>query len=62
MTPIGQPCMCEPMTWLYFVFVQSVFVFVELTLAMGQEPRGGRWARDAQAKNGLLMHRLNLSD
>jgi hypothetical protein len=20
--------MCEPMTWLYFVFVQSVFVFV----------------------------------
>jgi hypothetical protein len=28
MTPIGQPCMCEPMTWLYFVFVQSVFVFV----------------------------------
>ena len=62
MTPIGQPCTCEPMTWLYFVFVQSVFVFVELTLAMGQEPRGGRWARDAQAKNGLLMHRLNLSD
>jgi hypothetical protein len=28
MTPIGQPCTCEPMTWLYFVFVQSVFVFV----------------------------------
>ena len=24
---------------------------------MGQEPRGGRWARDAHAKNGLLMHR-----
>jgi hypothetical protein len=22
------------MTWLYFVFVQSVFVFVELTLAL----------------------------
>jgi hypothetical protein len=20
MTPIGQPCTCEPMTWLYFVF------------------------------------------
>jgi ribosomal RNA-processing protein 9 len=28
---------------------------------MGQEPRGGRWARDAHAKNGLLMHRLKLS-
>ena len=28
---------------------------------MGQEPRGGRWARDAHAKNGLLMHRLTLS-
>jgi hypothetical protein len=28
MTPIGQPCTCEPMTWLYFFFVQSVFVFV----------------------------------
>ncbi len=28
MTPIGQPCTCEPMTWLYFVFVQSAFVFV----------------------------------
>jgi hypothetical protein len=23
------------MTWLYFVFVQSVFVFVHLTLAAG---------------------------
>jgi hypothetical protein len=32
-TPIGQPCTCEPMTWLYFVFVQSVFVFVGRTLA-----------------------------
>jgi hypothetical protein len=28
MTPIGQPYMCGPMTWLDFVFVQSVFVFV----------------------------------
>ena len=27
---------------------------------MGQEPRGGRWARDAHAKNGMLMHRLKL--
>jgi hypothetical protein len=35
MTPIGQPCTCEPMTWLYFVFVQSVFVFV------GRFPRRG---------------------
>jgi hypothetical protein len=32
-TPIGQPCTCEPMTWLYFVFVQSVVVFVGRTLA-----------------------------
>jgi hypothetical protein len=32
MTPIGQPCSCEPMTWLYFVFGQSVLVLVELTL------------------------------
>jgi ribosomal RNA-processing protein 9 len=29
---------------------------------MGQEPRGGRWARDAHAKNGVLMHRLRLDD
>jgi hypothetical protein len=37
MTPIGQPCACEPMAWLYFVFVRSVFVFVELTLVMGAD-------------------------
>jgi hypothetical protein len=36
MTPIGQPCTCEPMTWLYFVFGQSVFVFVGQTLAMAK--------------------------
>jgi ribosomal RNA-processing protein 9 len=29
---------------------------------MGQEPRQGRWGRDAQARNGLLMHRLTLED
>jgi hypothetical protein len=34
-TPIGQTCTCEPMTWLYFVSVQSVFVFVVSTLAAG---------------------------
>ena len=28
MTPIGQPYLCEPTTWLYFVFAQSVFAFV----------------------------------
>ena len=40
MTPIGQPCTCEPMTWLYFVFVQSVFVFVGgQTLALGDRKR-----------------------
>ena len=27
---------------------------------MGQEPRQGRWGRDVQARNGLLMHRLTL--
>jgi dynein heavy chain len=35
MTPIGQPCTCEPMTRRYSLFVQSVFVFVRQTLAMG---------------------------
>jgi hypothetical protein len=34
MTPIGQPCTCEPMTWLYFVLVQSVLVFVGQTLSL----------------------------
>ncbi len=29
---------------------------------MGQEPRLGRWARDAQAKNGLLLHQLSLEE
>ena len=29
---------------------------------MGQEPRGGRWARDASAKSGILMHRLKLKE
>ena len=29
---------------------------------MGQEPRLGRWARDGQAKNGLLLHTLQLAD
>jgi hypothetical protein len=36
MTPIAQPCTCEPMMWLYFVFVQSVFVFVGQTLATAE--------------------------
>ncbi len=29
---------------------------------MGQEPRLGRWARDGSARNGLLLHTLQLSD
>ena len=29
---------------------------------MGQEPLWGRWASDAGAKNGLLLHRLKLED
>jgi hypothetical protein len=40
MTPIGQPCACEPLTWLYFLFVQSLFVFVELTRTAGAEGPG----------------------
>ena len=29
---------------------------------MGQEPRLGRWARDAGARNGVLMHALAVAD
>jgi ribosomal RNA-processing protein 9 len=29
---------------------------------MGQEPRLGRWARDAGARNGVLMHALHVAD
>ena len=32
-----------------------------LIAGMGQEPRMGRWARDGIAKNGLLIHELDLS-
>jgi hypothetical protein len=34
MTPIGQPCVRGPITWLYFVLIQSVFVFVGQTLVL----------------------------
>eukprot|EP00879_Flechtneria_rotunda_P023386 GHRR01024736.1.p1 GENE.GHRR01024736.1~~GHRR01024736.1.p1 ORF type:complete len:167 (+),score=58.63 GHRR01024736.1:419-919(+) len=30
--------------------------------AVGQEPRLGRWGRIARARNGLLIHRWELSD
>lgn len=30
--------------------------------AIGQEPRLGRWSRDRKAKNGLLIHRIPLSN
>jgi ribosomal RNA-processing protein 9 len=30
--------------------------------AMGQEPRLGRWARDAGARNGVLIHRWGVDD
>ena len=33
-----------------------------LLAGMGQEPRLGRWARDKAAKNGILLHRLELDD
>jgi ribosomal RNA-processing protein 9 len=29
---------------------------------MGQEPRLGRWAHDKSAKNGLLLHMLELAE
>ena len=29
---------------------------------MGQEPRLGRWARDGTAKNGLLLHTLQIRE
>eukprot|EP00898_Chlorokybus_atmophyticus_P003580 jgi/Chlat1/4222/Chrsp27S04299 len=29
---------------------------------VGQEPRLGRWGRTSAAKNGIIMHRINLSD
>ena len=32
-----------------------------LIAGMGQEPRLGRWARDAAAKNGLLVHNLQFT-
>lgn len=32
-----------------------------LVAGLGQEPRLGRWARDASARNGILVHQLNLS-
>lgn len=31
-----------------------------LVAGMGQEQRLGRWTRDGAAKNGLLVHQLNL--
>ncbi len=46
MTLIGQPCACGPMTWLYFVFVQSVFVFVGQTLDMGAAAKLQAYAED----------------
>jgi hypothetical protein len=30
-----------------------------LLAGVGQEPRLGRWGRDASAKNGVVMHRLD---
>lgn len=32
-----------------------------LVAGMGQEPRLGRWARDGNARNGLLIHPLQFS-
>jgi ribosomal RNA-processing protein 9 len=57
LTPLG----CLPARG--FVNALAVASSGRFVLAgMGQEPRGGRWARDAHAKNGILMHRLKLED
>ena len=29
---------------------------------MGQEPRMGRWGREPKARNGLLVHRLEVAE
>jgi hypothetical protein len=52
MTPIGQSCMCEPMTWLYFVFVQSVLVFVGQTLAVVPAPVIARFLEGVLSEDG----------
>lgn len=31
-----------------------------LVAAVGQEPRLGRWVRDKKARNGLLIHKLDV--
>ena len=33
-----------------------------LLAGMGQEPRMGRWSRDARGRNGLLLHQLTLQE
>jgi ribosomal RNA-processing protein 9 len=33
-----------------------------LVAGIGQEPRLGRWARDSGARNGLLIHRIEVAD
>ncbi len=33
-----------------------------LVAGLGQEPRMGRWLRDAKARNGVLIHPLALGD
>jgi hypothetical protein len=64
MTPIGQPCACEPVTWLYFVFVQSVFVFVGQTLTMersASKPDLPSAAATAVAAAGIVTAASNAS-
>ena len=50
MTPIGQPCTREPITWMYFVFVQSVFVF----MGYGSTLATVRARRDREVLNAVL--------
>jgi hypothetical protein len=33
-----------------------------LVAAVGQEPRMGRWGREPKARNGLLVHRLEVAE
>ena len=60
MTPIGQTCMCEPVTWLYFVFGQSVFVFVGQTLTAGADVTTG--SETAAASLGFRVQGLGFSE
>jgi hypothetical protein len=62
MTPIGEPCTREPTTWLYFVFGQSVFVFVGQTLTVVNARRPAeREAAHLHVPAAMLGDRVSLT-